>query len=765
MYLTALNKAFPQGFARRGLFLTRTIRIGMKMTFILLFSCALHVCATGLSQQVTLKKQNATLEEVFKEIRKQTGYNFLFTSSTLQNARKVSIDVQKASLTEVMAICAKGQDFTYQITGKSIVVKENTKLLYAAMTPPDFVLIRGKITNEKGEPLVGAAVRVKGQNRGTQTTADGMFQLLTQEGVDLEISFLGYEVATLKVERSLPKGLTIALNPVSGDLNEVQITAYGKTTKRLNTGNIVTINAAEIAKHPVPNVLQVLKDRVPGMFIEQRTGVPGGSFSVQIRGNNSLSDNMPLFVVDGVAYPGAEELPLVKPGGNRNQFLGGNALNYLNPNDIESIDVLKDADATALYGSRGAYGVVLITTKKAKSGKSRFTVSSNTGVSMRPKLPQMLNTEEYIMLRKEALKNDGIAAPAATDLDINGTWSDTKYTNWQKELLGRVSVVNDVNATYTGGTGNTNFLIGGNYNKQGSIARGKGSNRGGTFRFDVNNTTPDNKLFIDLSGSFSSTVNDAIPIDLSGDASTISAPNAPDLFLPNGSLNWERGSNPFAALNLDYKLLINNLLANSVIRYKPVKGLSLVARIGFNQLVGREFRSTPSTYFNPATIENNLRNTTSYINNFTKRSWTFDPHVIYETGLGRKGKLTNTTGVTLQDQLNVASTITGTNFISDALLINPTLGATVGATYDQAFVKYIGFFTSFNYNWDNKYILSVNARRDGSTKFGPGHRFGNFGSVAGAWIFSEENWMKKNLRFISLGKIRASYGLTRRWYS
>lgn len=730
----------------------------MKLTTLLIILGCLQLNAAVFSQTINLTEKNVSLETVFSKIEKQSGYTFFYRMELIRMMPNVDVNIRNVSVNEALDQFLHKFSLSYSIVDKTIVIKPITRLSVDVRAAPPVIYI-GKVLDEHDQPLAGVGVKIKGTNIGTVSNQSGQFTspVIIDQNTILQFSYIGYVTYEVKVSELKPP-IIIKLKLANSDLDQVQVVAYGTTTKRLNTGNSITIGASEIAKHPVPNILQILKDRVPGMFVEQNTGLPGGSFKVQIRGNSSLSNNAPLYVVDGVAYPAGEELPLVKPGGNRNQFLGGNALNYLNPADIESINVLKDADATAIYGSRGAFGVILITTKKAKAGIPRLSLSASSGLTMRNKLPEMLDTEDYLMLRREAFKNDN-KTPAATDLDVNGAWPEDRYTNWQKELLGRSALVNDVNMSYSGGTGNTNFLIAGSYNQQGSVDKGKGSNRGGTVRFNINNTTPDQKFSIDFSGSYSSTVNDAVPIDFSGDVSTTSAPNAPALFLPDGSLNWERGSNPFAALNLKYKFLVNNMLSNTTFKYKPVKGLTLIATVGFNQLVGREFRSTPSTYFNPANIANLIRQTTSYVNNFTKRAWTLDPHATYETKIG-KGTLTITGGATIQDQISNTSVITGTNFISDALLINPSLGSVVASTYDVATTRYLGAFGQVTYNWDGKYILHLTGRRDGSTKFGPGHRFGNFGSVGAAWIFSEEKWIKETLPFLSFGKIRGSYGLT-----
>lgn len=735
----------------------KKIIIIMKLTTLLMILGCLHLNAAVFSQSINISERNVSLETVFAKIEKQTGYLFFTKVELIREMPKVNVNFKNLPLRDALEELLGKLSLSYTIFDKNIVIKPIVpKTGNRVENAP--LLILGVVQDESSKPIPGANIKVKGTMQNVVTDTEGKFRIIvvSMDAV-LQVSYIGYVTREIDL-KDFRNPMVITLKTSTSDLDQVQITAYGSTTKRLNTGNTITIGAAEIAKHPVTNVLQILKDRVPGMFVEQRTGLPGGSFNVQIRGNSSYNKNSPLFIIDGVAYPGGEELPLVKPGGNRNQFLGGDALNYINNGDIESIDILKDADATAIYGSRGAYGVVIITTKKGKGGAPKLSINSNVGFMMRNKLPQMLNTQDYLMLRREAFKNDNLT-PGVNDLDVNGTWPEDKYTNWQQELLGKSAVVNDISASYSGGANNINFLMSGTYHNEASVAKGKGSNRGGNARFNINTTSLNQKFSIDVGGSYNSTVNDVVPIDFSGDVGTISAPNAPSLLLPDGNLNWERGSNPYAALNLDYKQTANNILASTDLVYKPVKGLSLKTRIGFNQLTVKEFRSTPSTYFNPATIATELRNTTSYVNNIGSRTWSVDPFAVYEIAVGKKGKLTVTAGANIQDKIETRSVITGTDFISDALLINPALGGAVASTYDAATFRQLGMFTTVNYNWNNKYILNLTGRRDGSTKFGPGNRFGNFWAVGATYIITEEKWIKENLPFLSFAKIRGSYGL------
>ncbi|HEY0273105.1 MAG TPA: SusC/RagA family TonB-linked outer membrane protein, partial [Chitinophaga sp.] len=439
---------------------------------------------------------------------------------------------------------------------------------------------------------------------------------------------------------------------------------------------------------------------------------------------------------------------------------GGNALNFLDPSEIERVTVMKDADATAIYGSRGANGVILITTKKAKSGKPQFMVNARLGQSHRGTAPKLMNTEQYLAMRREAFANDN-ATPGPGDLDLNGTWSPTAYTDWQKLTTGIHATTSDVNASYGGGNGNVNYRISGQYAQQASVQLGGGSVKTVGLRFDINSTSPNQKFYFDMSGGFSATMNDTKPGDFSDvDISTL-APNSVPLIKANGQLNWDNlGDNQ--NLLRDTKLLYNattsNLLSNTVLSYRPITGLSINATIGYNLLLNRDFRAQPTDYYQP--IGNVALQTMAARSEFNILTWTIDPNVDYTFKLGGKGTLDTRVGATLVDKLNPYSSITGVGFIGDALLYNPATAMTVVADYTQTPQRNLGYFGIVKYNWDNKYLLSLNGRYDGSTKFGASKQFGAFGSVAAAWAFTEEPWLRHRLPFLSFGKLRASYGIT-----
>ncbi|WP_298707286.1 SusC/RagA family TonB-linked outer membrane protein, partial [Chitinophaga sp.] len=525
----------------------------MRLTTLLLTAAFLQAHATGKAQQVTITGRQLTLRQVFKAIKEQTGHVVLNQKGVLADAKPVAVTAKDMPLRQLLTLIFKSQPLEYDIQGKTILItrKPQPEPVASGVAPaPDteaaFAPVSGLVRSADGKPMPGVNIVVMGQTKGAVTAANGTFSLEVAEGDVLRISAVGFMPLTLR--RANGKFITVAdqtdkrsgnrendesvsallsgsgsflsvrLAPSTSPLDEVQVMAYGTTTKRFNAGNITSISSKEIAKNPVNNVMEALQGKVPGLFIQQVTGQPGGAFTVRMRGAANLTTGatQPLIIVDGVRFP-AGTLPLSSNTlyGTQSFLQGGSGLNYINPNDIESVDVLKDVDATAIYGSSGAYGVILITTKKARTNRQAFNANIYTGVSVMGKAPELMDTEQYLMLRREALKNDNLPV-TDKDLDLNGTWPEDRYTNWRKELMGKAAATSNVNLSYSGGAGNTTYLISGSFRNTGNIQRHTGANKDGSLRFALNTGTTDNKFNISLTGTYLSSVNDMVPQDFSG---------------------------------------------------------------------------------------------------------------------------------------------------------------------------------------------------------------------------------------------------------
>jgi len=757
---------------RRHRAITQTLLV-MKLTFILLTVALLQVQARGLSQSITLSGRNMDIREVFSVIKQQTGYVVFFKKGLLTGAKPVTLSVHDMPLTNVLELAMKDQPFTYLILDKTISLSRKTP---PAVDAPSGTRVDtagdgagkvlGRILDADGKPLAGATIAVGKSKISSTSAVDGSFALDVRPGDMLMVSYVGYESQEVSVRtRHLRDALVIRLQPGNNNLDQVQITAYGTTTKRFNPGDVTTITAKEIEKNPVNNVLEAIQGKVPGLFIQQVTGQPGGAFTMRLRGSTNLNNNgkpiPPLIIVDGVRYP-TGVLPMYNNIYSTGDFLqGGNGLNYINPQDIASIDVLKDADATAIYGSSGAYGVIIITTKKAKPVAPTLSANIYTGVSVKGEMPKLLNTQQYIMLRKEAVKNDGLTI-GSSDLDINGTWPASRDHDWRKVYMGASAQSTNANLSYSGGARNTSYVIGGSLQSTGNIQRHKGSFRNGSLRFSLNTATVDNKFNLSLSGNWTSSKSDMVPYDFS-QMLALDAPNAPPALLPNGTIDWAgagddpQGPSSFANFNRTYNNLTNNLLANATLEYKPVKGVTLRSVFGYNEMMSKELIGYPTTTMAP-TNQQAAQSTLSVFHHYDIRTLTVSPYAAYERTLW-KGDLSIKAGGEITDRVTYQDEIKGTGFASDALLTNPMAANSTTSNYAQTPFRGLGFYGIVKYVWDQKYILDLNGRRDGSTKFGRNRRFGNFGSIGAAWIFSEEKFIRDHVPFLSFGKLRASTGV------
>ncbi|MBS1781013.1 MAG: SusC/RagA family TonB-linked outer membrane protein [Bacteroidetes bacterium] len=723
----------------------------MKLTIIIMLAACLQVSAKGFSQTITLTGKNLSLENVFKEVKRQSGYLFVYRDEWLKQAKKVDVSISNGTIAQVLDYCFKGQPLTYSIVDKTVVVRLKEEEKKADSTP--VIKLTGKITDKStGKPLEGASVYVKNSQTGTSTNGEGLFLLaVNRTGFVLVVAYTGYK--TLEMPFDGRTELNIELEQSTSELDNVVMIAYGQTTKRLNTGSISKINADDIAKQPVPNPLSAMEGLMPGVFITQGTGVPGGSFSIQIRGQNSISSgNNPLYIVDGVPYTSSSL---------SDQYLsayitgGGNPLDNIDPSSIESIEVLKDADATSIYGSRGANGVVLITTKKGQAGKTRVDINAYSAIASVGHMLKLLNTQQYLQMRHEAFANDG-ATPQVSDYDIL-SWDTTRYTDWQKEAIGKTAHIADVQASVSGGNINTQFILGGGYRRETTVFPGDYAAKKGSVHFNLSHSSPDAKLKILLSAAFTFN-NSNLPFEDISSYGYLLPPNAPSIYDTMGKLNWQDGfNNPFSYLVATYNNKTDNLISNAVLSYQFFKGFQLRTSLGYTQTNMHESNLYPLNSFNPS-----WGYTSGYsdFSDNTFKTWIIEPQAEYQKQIGRS-KFNILLGTTFEQDRRTGQTIEGTDFASDALLANLNAASqvrTINAVFSQ--YRYNAFFGRIKYSLNDNIELNLNGRRDGSSRFGPGKQFANFSSVGTAWIFSSEPFMKHAASWWSFGKLRASYGTT-----
>lgn len=765
------------------------IMLVMRLTFVLLTAGFLNVYSNGIAQQVTFSGKNVPLESVFSSVKQQTGFVFLYGESVLKAAKPVTVSAYGEPLEAFLLAIFKTQPLKYVIKGKSILVSPQSSPDVVRQSEPNgsldlpedkLINVQGRVVDENGEPLSGVTIVVKGTKKGVVTNALGQFTINAEEGNSLVITNIGYAPKELKVKEN---NLTIVLQIATSKLDEVQIIPYGKTSQRLSTADVSTLKAKDIEKQPLSNPMLALQGRVPGVVIEQGTGFAGGSIAVKIRGTNSIgAGNDPLYVVDGIPiptdYPRALSQGIILSGG----FGGGmstssptgSPLSLINPADIESIDILKDADATAIYGTRGANGVVVITTKKGKAGSLKVDISAQAGIGQVGRRLQLMNAQQYREMRLEAYKNDGIDlnSPPYNSYryrtqnypSVSGFWDTARTTNWQDKLFGNTAQYEDLQTAISGGNAQAKYRFGAAYHRETTVFPRALPYKKGSFNFNLTSASTNQKFKFQLSAAYVLENNRLSTQDFTGEAMRM-PPNAPPLYRPDGSINWEPDStglnpsfsiNPIASTYSIYNKKSANLTAGSVISYEVLPGLQLKTSLGANILRSDDYSfntqlSMPPKYWP-------IRRRNSYFGNTNINTWNIEPQITYRRIIGR-GKLDALIGSTFMQRDNYMIEFTASGFATDEVMGDLRSATSITADVsEQSLYKYNAFFGRVNYNLDERYMLSLNMRRDGSSRFGSKNRFHNFGSAAAAWIFTNEKFV--DIPFLSFGKLKASYGTT-----
>ncbi len=646
----------------------------MKLTAVMMLAFLLQVSARGYSQKITLDLQNVSPGKVFKEIKRQSGFLFLYNSNDLKRLGTVSIQVKNADIEDVLNRCLASTRYTYRIVDKTVVLVPRPVVMpvVTAADVPPVVSIQGRVTDEEGRPVEGASVTVKGASMGTTTNRNGEYSLSgISENAELVFSFIGFESKSVPV-----KGRTfisISLRLDTKKLDETVIMGYGTTTKRKSTGSISSITAEDIGKQPVQNPLAALEGRIAGAVLTQSNGLPGSRISMQIRGLNSISNGtVPLYIIDGVPYNMNDQA--VPASNDLNSFGvfaangGQSPFSLINPSDIERIDVLKDADATAIYGTRGSNGVVLITTKKGKAGPTKLDINVYQGAGTVGRFMKMMSLKQYLALRREALANDGLTPNASNAPDIM-TWDTTKSTDWQKKYLGGTASTTDAQVSVSGGDARTRFLLGTGYHRETTVYPGDLNDQRLSVRMNAEHSSLDHKFTATVSAMYSYEKSNLIATDL---ATAYNLPPNLPLYNADGSLYWNANfTNPEAAFLQKYKDEKNNLISNAVFRYTILPGLEIKTSLGFNRLSLTQNRQNPVGSYNPSSGQVN----NALFTNISQQGYIAEPQLVYTTKIS-KGKLTALAGGTWQQTINNTQYITATGYSNPSLL---GLSSTVGS--------------------------------------------------------------------------------------
>ena len=428
------------------------MRLSLVLCMLTIF-CASATVSYSQVNEISLHLEDATLEQALEAIKQQSEYSFWYRNDEINLGRKVSVNINNQNIANVLDRLLATQGLAYTINEKHIVIyKTNEKASHPMIT--NNKKITGKVTDEKNEPIIGANVVVKGSTTGTITDMDGNFTLEVPDQATLLVSYIGYTPKEVAVKNQ--NNLSIMMIEDSKTIDEVVVIGYGSVKKSNLTGAVSSVKTTEIQQTPMTSIDQGLVGRASGVQVTQTSGMPGAVASIRVRGSSSLQGgNEPLYVIDG--FPVYSGTGFGSTGGNT-QISG---LSTVNPSDIESIEILKDASATAIYGARAANGVVLITTKSGKKGRDIITFESSFGVQNVAKTIDVMNAQEYAALVNEAYTNDGLDAPYNTT-QLGEIAKLGNGTNWQDEIF-RPAMIQSYQLTFSGGDNKTTYAISGGY--------------------------------------------------------------------------------------------------------------------------------------------------------------------------------------------------------------------------------------------------------------------------------------------------------------
>ncbi|WP_345948670.1 TonB-dependent receptor [Mucilaginibacter sp. PAMB04274] len=732
----------------------------MKITLMLCLIAIMQVSARTFAQKVSLSVKNAPLDEVLNNISRQTGYNFIYNAITIKDSRLVNLSVKDRNLTEALELCFRNQPLTFVINQNTVVIKRKDLITTAMQS----IVVSGTVVDDKGVPLPGVNIKIKGAKTGVVSNASGQYTITLPQGNEtLVFSFVGF--ATQEVGAANRTKLDVTLVETRSALNDVVIIGYGAQKRSDINGAISSVKAEDIANIPQVSVDQLLQGKASGITITQNSGGPGSATSVHIRGITSLSlSNEPLYVIDGVAISGDANN---RSSSGRSQALSPNngevgvsPLSFLNPSDIENIEVLKDASATAIYGSRGSNGVIIITTKRGKAGSMRIGYDGYYGFQQQGKFLKMMNLKQYARLQNALADNIGQARRGEfANQDLLG-----EGTDWQDEIF-KTAPQQSHQASFSGANTATDYYISGGYVTQDGTVLGNDFRRF-NIRTNVNSQVKSwFKVGTTLSASRS-----IQNTSLSNNTGIIYTAllSAPDQVVRNadGSYAGPQADqvggqiNPVAqALDITNLLTRSNFNGSLYADLKFYKDLTLRSELNgdFNFSAAKLFRPTYS--YGPRFI-----NPTASLQEYYTNSnfWSWKEYLTYNHTFGKKHNVTGLLGYELVNSVYNDHSAGVQNFLTNdlqSLNLGDAKTATVGefvGNNDIIESKYGRII----YTYNNRYSLTATYRIDRSSKFAQGFQTGYFPSFALSWRLSEEPFMAKFKSIADNIKIRFGYGQT-----
>lgn len=737
----------------------RKLILTMKLsTFLLLIT--IHVSAVNYGQEaINLKAENISLQDIFKQIENQTRYKFFYSNDDLSSSQKFTINIVNAGINQTLSELFAGTNMQWKLIKKDRVVISLSDRLFS--TDQKYKLITGRITNEAGEAISGASVSIKGTSKGTATGADGRFTIEAAEGEVLQVSAIGYAAVEIVVGTRADLDITLKID--TKQIEEVVVVGYG-TQKKVNiTGAVATVSAKDFADRPVTGVANALQGKMAGVTITTTNGQPGrDGGTIRVRGigaglgpSDVRANAGPIVIVDGV------------PG----------SLSDVNPNDIDNISVLKDAASSAIYGARASNGVILVTTKKGKTGSLQVRYNMYIGTQKATRLPDFLPSWQQAELYNEALKNEGkgdYAKWSADDIQKFKDGSDKTgahpNTDWLSLYYTEPGLQQNHNVSINGGDARTKYMFSLGYlDQKGNVKKTRYEKYNALFNINSQFTK---KLAMNAGLSFLyAPFSEPVSTYATGFSQVTRMINRISNTVPykweNGAYGYVADGSPMAWLespsfNKWQNYTVNG---NAGLDYSPIEGLHLKPSFGYRLGIGQQQQyvadiqyytgGAAGTPLNPTRTQgpNNLRNATdrttyTLLQGVADYEKKISEHAFkILVGASQEYSRYNTFSATRQGFLN--------NSLSE-IDAGPALGqSTSGSANDWALQSVFG---RINYAFADKYLLEANLRADGSSRFAAGHRWGTFPSASAGWVISKEGFFNALRNSVSLLKLRGFWG-------
>ncbi|HVU54718.1 MAG TPA: TonB-dependent receptor [Puia sp.] len=734
----------------------------MKLTIVLLIASLFQVKAATYGQRISLRESNVPLRKVLSDIHKQTGYDFIFDHDIVKDIQNVSIRVKDATVQEVLDICFKDRPLKFHIVERSIVIESDP----VKPPPVQDLIIRGRVTDANGGPLQGVTVSVKGGQASVMTNANGEYTIAVPDGKGvLLFSYVGYEKKEVAINDQ--SSISVKLAVKNNALSEVVIVSYGVQKGANVTGSISQLNMAKVKDQPVGQFAQQLQGQFAGVQANINSGKPGQGIELQIRGAVSINaGNYPLVVVDGQ--------PL-SPVGNQNP------INYINPNEIENVTVLKDASASALYGSRAASGVILITTKQAKAGKTQLSYDGFYAQASldRSHVPPMMNAHQLATYMNEffqdKIKYEGYINPQTGTATVPAEYANPdqygKGTDWLGQVT-RSAPTQSHNISFSDyREKSSTSIVAGYFNQQGIVINT------GYERYSVranNEFRPVEglKIGFNLAPSYTIDRNSiGSPTDGSRQiimGSLLSSPLVKPYNADGTPVNQASGF--FLLAEPNYRLIAENqnnkvrtarMLGNSYLQVDILKGLTFKTSFDIdmsgantnaftNQIAAAAFNAPPPR---PVTSITGYYNSDSYV------SWVNENILTYKKTIAQDHQLELLAGYSEQKFTEYTSRANGVTY-PDGSIQYVSAATTTTGTSSMTQWALLSSFGRLDYNYKEKYLFQTSIRSDGSSKFGSNKQYGVFPTVSAGWVVSKERFLQQMFPTVNFLKIRASYGLT-----